>query len=444
MAVQDYFNTNMGLPTQKDYQPYQFNSKGDNLSPTPTGAPITVDVDNDDRTSHQFKAQALQAQIDTASVYNTSNKIVGSTGYHYDKIDDSRPAQARNAAMAFAEGYFSHMGDQGQAIMAGAVGASNSVSNINNSVKRQSLIPDLESKGYNPIDIDKWIQTGDTKDLITNKGSWTSDGKGFMHNTLTGEVKPIPGYQQPQIKPVQVNLGDRVAFVNPITGEEVNSLDTGIRPGSSSTVGSLGGDIGLDEDEANSSEDTPAIKDGQYGNYDKKTGNFKPLGQKEQTYWREHSQAKQGNTSASYKIENNDLDTIANADLKDLEGMTGSLDQHLDIDNPVINNQTDNRDVYAAAKKIEGLQGLSGVALAKAAGLSGINTEGEYKLVAKAVAQLDRSSPANLIASVKRIKTDLQAIQDEHDRSVGVNRKSNDKSTSQMSDEELVDYYNRG
>ncbi|MGG7954779.1 hypothetical protein PGN61_20965 [Klebsiella aerogenes] len=436
MAVQDYFNNSVGLPTQQDYQPNQFNSKGESLSPTPTGAPITVDVDNDNRTSQQWKGQALQATQDTLSVYDTSNKIVGSTGYLYEKIDDSRPTQARNAAMAFAEGYFSHMGDQGQAIAAGALGASQSVSNINGAIKRQSLITDLESKGYNPIDIDKWIQTGDTKDLITNKGSWTSDGKGFMHNTLTGEVKPIPGYQQPQIKPVQVNLGNRVAFVDPITGKEISSFETGLKPGSTGTT-TGGGDIGLDEDEANA-DDTPEMENGLYGTRDKKTGNFKPLGQKEQEHWRQREQAKQGNTSASYQIENNDLDTIANASAKDLEGITGSFDQHLGLNNPVINLQSSNREVYAAAKKIEGLQGLSGVALAKAAGLSGINTDREYQSVAKAVAQLDRSSPENLIASVKRIKTDLQAIQDEHDRSLGVNKNN---STSHLNDDELLNKY---
>lgn len=437
MAI-DYFNYGMGsqgLATQQDYQPEQYNAAGKSLSPTPTGKPISVDADNDDRDSLQFKQQALQAQQDTAGAYDTSNKIVGSTGYHYDKIDDTRIGQARNAAMSFAEGYLSHMGDMGQATAAGALGASQAVSNHAGALKRQSMIQDLESKGYNPIDIDKWIQTGDTKDLITNKGSWTSDGKGYLHNTLTGEVKQMPGYQE-QAKPQQLhylkNPDGTYTAVNPVTNEVV-----GGNVGTSTGVN--GGDIGLDEDEAANTDETPAIRNGQYGNFDKK-GNFKPLGQKEQQYWREHEQAKSGNTSASFQIENNDLDTLANADESDLEGLTGSFDQHLDISNPAINYQTKNRDVYAAAKKIEGLQGLSGVSLAKAAGLSGINTKEEYNLVAKAVAQLDRSSPSNLIASVKRIKKDLQAIQDEHDRSVGVN-KSSTKTSKDMSDDELIQHY---
>lgn len=253
MSVLDYFNNGMGsqgLATQQDYQPNQYNALGKSLSPTPTGNPITVDTDNDQRNSQQFKQQALQAQQDTAGAYDTSNKIVGSSGYHYAKIDDSRVGQARSAAMAFADGYFSHMGDQGQATAAGALAASQSVSNHVGALKRQSLIQDLESKGYNPIDIDKWIQTGDTKDLITNKGSWTSDGKGYMHNTLTGEVKQIPNYQEQQ-KLTKVNLGDRVAFVDE-QGNEVKSLATGIKPGSTST-GTDGGDIGLDDLEHDSS-----------------------------------------------------------------------------------------------------------------------------------------------------------------------------------------------
>lgn len=252
MSVLDYFNYNLGsqaLATQQDYKPNQYNSNGDSVSPTPlsNGAQISVDVDNDNRTSQQFKQQALQAQQDTANAYDTSNKIVGSSGYHYDKIDDSRVGQARSAAIAFADGYLSHMGDQSQAIAAGSIAASQGVSNYIGKVKRQSMIQDLETKGYNPIDIDKWIQTGNTRDLITNKGSWTSDGKGFIHNTLTGEVKREEGYQD-QEKLTKVNLGDRVAFVNS-RGEEVTSLAAGAKPTAtgSTSSSSNGGSIGLDD-----------------------------------------------------------------------------------------------------------------------------------------------------------------------------------------------------
>ncbi|HDS4910786.1 TPA: hypothetical protein QH056_001821 [Klebsiella oxytoca] len=252
MAVQDYFNNSVGLPTHQDYQPNQFNSKGESLSPTPTGAPITVDVDNDNRNGLLLKQQALQATQDTLSVYDTSNKIVGSTGYLYEKIDDSRPTQARNAAMAFAEGYFSHMGDQGQAIAAGALGASQSVSNINGSIKRQSLIPYLESKEYNPIDIDKWIKTGDTKDLIVNKGKYEYDPEsGTVWNPLTGNVRYIgvSGAVQQRLDTNRMNADTQMQEMQYNTKKPLAVIpegNTAIMPDSSvvTTQPKVGGGVG--------------------------------------------------------------------------------------------------------------------------------------------------------------------------------------------------------
>lgn len=439
MAVQDILNNgayNFKLPTQEDYQPDQFNAKGDSLSPTPTGAPISVDADNDQRNSQQFKRDALQAQQDTAAAYDTSNKIVGSTGYQYEKIDDTRAGQARSAAMAFAEGYLSHMGDQGAATAAGALGASQAVSNHSGALKRQSLIQDLESKGYNPIDIDKWIQTGDTKDLVVNKGSWTSDGNGYMHNTLTGEIKQMPGYNQ--TKPQQLhylkNPDGTYTAVDPTTNQVIGGNVGQAKPATDN-----GGDIGLDD-----LDDNPAFKDDGNGGvlkldgYDKNHNpKYVAASAKESDAFRNRGTAAAPDATQVQQTQN--IDTLLNATDNQIEGFTGRADQLAQLDSNYITLQTpeDDRKYLAAAKEIEGYMQNQGVGAAKSMGLSGINTLEEAQRAFKSMPQLDRSSPKAFRDSVQRIKDYVTNYNNQkHPNSTGSKKSSKD-----MTDDELINLY---
>lgn len=404
----DYFNygqTSQGLATQQDYQNQQYNSKGDSLSPTPTGAPITVDYNNDQRTPVDFKQQALQAQRDTMPAQNTDNKIIGQSGYAYDKIPDSRADRARQAAMAFAEGYFSHMGDASQAGAAGGLAAMNATAQHEGMLKRQTLIHDLESKGYNPIDIDKWIQTGNTQDLVTNKGSWTSDGKGYLHNTLTGEVKQVPGYQAPAEKLTHVDLGDSIGFVNQ-SGQVVNRVAKGSKPVSTATGSDSG--IGLDDDEANSNDQTPEMQNGIYGVRDSK-GNFKPLGQKEQSYWRDKAQAKANPNAmdANTQLVSDDLDHLESLSDDQIDKFTGHVISKSDEAQGAYAEYhgKDAQANLAASKRLSTQLGNAAISAAKASGASGINTEAELKRFTAGVPQVRYTSPEDYRQSLKEIRT---------------------------------------
>lgn len=87
--------------------------------------------------------------------------------------------------------------DSGQQLSAAVNGAYRS----EKQAQRFKKIDELESKGYNSIDIDKWIQTGDSKDLLTNKGKWEDNHDGSQTNSLTGERRTVelsPLQQQQQ------------------------------------------------------------------------------------------------------------------------------------------------------------------------------------------------------------------------------------------------------
>lgn len=437
----DTFNYGAGaqLGSYEDYDKDQYNAQGQSLAPNPpaNGTPVANDYSNDTRSPLDYKQQARQAQLDTMSAQNTEGKYVFSDGYMVDKTPDDRMSMARNAAMSYMSAYLAHMGDQNAAIGAGAMNAGETYAYHNARKEREKLLPQLEKSGrYNSLDMGKWLDTGDTKDLIANAGKWQNDGHGSIYNTLTGEVKPSPNYQQPGDKLTHVDTGDSITFVNG-NGDVVKTIPKGVKPGSNVATGS-GGGIGLDEDETNSN--IPEMQNGVYGTRDGK-GNFKPLGQKEQVHWREVAEAKTGDQSASQIQQNKNLDKLIDADPSQVEGFTGSLDQYAGLDNPVINAQVSegDREYLAAAKEIEGYMQNQGVGAAKSMGLSGINTLEEAKRAFASMPQLDRSSPTAFKKSVQRIKEYVDNYNNEQKHNLGVSTKST--STDEMSNEDLLKHY---
>ncbi len=435
------------LVGQEDFDKNQFNANGQQLSQTPpdNGAPIANDYSNDNRTSQDLKQQLRQAQQDINSVSpaddTDDDHILMNDGYKMSKVDDSHLATGMEAATAFLGNYLANMNtDMGKAIAEGSAAAGQAVSIHEDKIKRQEMIKNLEAKTdsfgnplYNSIDLEKWRDTGDTKDLVANAGKWTSDGKGWMHNTLTGQSRQIPGYQGEE-KLTKVDLGDRVSFVNP-NGVEVHSFDKGIKPGTvvPNSLDSSGDD--------GTGDQVPEMQNGVYGTRDYK-GTFKPLGQKEQVYWRDHAQAEQGNKSPTEIQQNKNIDLLLNAGNDQLEGFTGKADQMLSMDNPYINLNTnqDNRQYLAAAKELEGYMQNQGVGAAKSMGLSGINTLEEARRAFASMPQLDRSSPQAFRDSVKRINEYVTNYNNQtlHNRGVKTTQPS---STNQLSDDDLLKKY---
>ncbi|EEL9457990.1 hypothetical protein FV395_23325 [Salmonella enterica] len=166
----------------QQYSTQQMNVNGETLNPTltPQGLPA-VDPQNDNRTAQDWKSQAWQVNRDASPTADNSHRFTSNTGYHYDLEEEGRDAQQSKATWAYAAAFLGGAG-AGKA----ALFASQATNDHINRIHRQRQINDLESMGYNPIDIQRWTETGDNKDLLTNKGKW-SYSNGFMVNDLTGE-----------------------------------------------------------------------------------------------------------------------------------------------------------------------------------------------------------------------------------------------------------------
>lgn len=195
-----YQITNPTMIEDQQYDSNQHNTLGQPLSQTPpnNGARIANDYSNDNRESFDHKHDLLAAQKSTQNLQDpnadSTNSYTGRNGFKYDLVDDSRAGQVRQAMQGYLTASLAGY-DPGKA----ANFASQGVSNLIATGKRQAMIKQLEDdpEGYNQLDIQKWIQTGNLKDLTANKGKWTiKDGQKI--NELTGEVLDIGITQQQQ------------------------------------------------------------------------------------------------------------------------------------------------------------------------------------------------------------------------------------------------------
>lgn len=434
----DYFNNGVAAGGSRNYDDKQYNAQGYPLAPTTpaNGAQITTDYTNDNRNAYDYKDQARQAQLDTMGAYNTDNKIVMKDGYLIDKIPNSRADQMKQSAMAYADAYLSTRGDVGQAALA----AGGAVNQMNAIAKRQDMIPQLEATGrYQSIDLEKWAQTGNTQDLLTNAGKWQNMGNGIETNTLTGESRQIPGYVQQQ-KLTQVRLGDRVALIDQ-NGNEVHSLATGTKPGTTPTGGATGGGIGLDDEEATN----PAFKKDSNGQLLKLSGynkdgtpRYTSANSKDiESY---NSRENAGVPDANQELVSSDLNKLQALPDSEIDKFTGHI----------ISRSETGQDAYAeaqgagakanlaASKRVSTQMGNSAIAAAKSAGASGINTEAEIKRFTAGVPQVRYSSPEDYKASLKEIQDYANKFRDQLIREKGGKGGS---STQHLSDEDLLKQY---
>ncbi|EGN4266593.1 hypothetical protein IHZ75_004395 [Salmonella enterica] len=191
MAIQDIVNSSpygtQYMFGESQYNPTQTNVLGQSLSPTPTAAGMpAVDPIHDSRTPQDVKQQAQQANLDTLSAHDTAGKVVNpSTGFIFNTAPTDRKSQLITGLIAYGTSYLAGQ-NEGQAL-ANAGQAVNSQIAMN---ERQKLIPELVQKGYADVDIQKYLETGDTKDLLTNKGKINIVGDRSV-NELTGETKDL-------------------------------------------------------------------------------------------------------------------------------------------------------------------------------------------------------------------------------------------------------------
>ncbi|EMR5622775.1 hypothetical protein ABL632_003996 [Salmonella enterica subsp. enterica serovar Braenderup] len=169
------------------YNPTQSNVLGQPLSPTPTAAGLpAVDPVHDTRTPQDIKRDAPQANLDTLAAHDTKDKIVNpSTGYIFDTAPTDRKNQLITGLIAYGTSFLSGE-NEGVALQRAGQAVNSQIAMS----KRQALIPGLIQKGYADVDIQKYLETGDTRDLLVNKGKVNIVGDRSV-NELTGETKDL-------------------------------------------------------------------------------------------------------------------------------------------------------------------------------------------------------------------------------------------------------------
>ncbi|EEO8179066.1 hypothetical protein G7D34_003697 [Salmonella enterica] len=402
------------------YDPTKSNVLGENLAPTAgySNELPALDFSNDTRTAQDWKEQARQANIDANPNpdIDDDSMYTSTAGNRYKKVNNSRADQVLAAVGAFLSTDIA-TGNGGAAAQA----AGKAVYNLEGQAKRFSQIDKLEATGrYNTIDIDKWIETGDNADLTRNAGKWQNMGNGMEANTLTGESRQIPGYQV-QTKLRQVNLGDRVAFVD-ANGNEVKSIQRGAAP-KAGAVGVEGGSIGLDDIEAQDNSGYQ-FENGQWVQHTTDAHGrpqTKVAGVQMQKLLNEQQSAGQQNPQqAQMSKDLSTLTTAANSGQVDtFTGLKSNLpDTAINLYNQTQGTPQE-RDAYNAANRIDGYMQNQGVGAAKEMGLSGINTIDEAKRAFASMPRLDRSSSAALARSITDINNYVQNFNAQKARSAG-------------------------
>ncbi|HGB5300375.1 TPA: hypothetical protein ACIVOM_003616 [Salmonella enterica subsp. enterica serovar Virchow] len=417
------------------YNPTQSNVLGQSLAPVnPQGNLSAVDAQNDTRTPEQFKLDAQQAnKIASNSPDEDENYITSQGGNKYEKVNNSKWDQSLTAAATYMSAYFSSNGDVGKAAQATGQAL------YNNDAKEHRLkqVDQLEQAGMNPLDIQNWINSGDKKDLVTNKGSWTSGGNGTMFNTLTGETRQIQGAVNNNVPVKTENLGDRVIeyYADGTTKERTR----GVSPDKTFTAaGATGGGIGLDEDEANANggfvfENGQWVQHTTYANGRPKTVVANATQQKALN---EQQAAQQPNAQQTQM--SGDLSTLSNAIASNnVGGFTGQVVSRLPgvVSDVLSTANPTERAAYNAATRIEGNMQNMGIAAATQMGASGINTEAEAERYFKSMPRLDKTSPEALKASVEAIQAYTQNYNANKAASKGTTQ------AKQLTDDELLKKY---
>lgn len=180
----DNYDLTPGLP---HFDSQKFGSQDQPLyNTTPLGNLPALDTDNDSRTAFDHKSDHQQALRDTADPDDDEGYYISDSGNKYENVDNTRKGQLRDGIVSYLSTFFATGGNNQKAF----ISSYNAIDNLESKSKRFAKINELEQKGYNPMDIQNYINDGDPKTLIANKGKWKMQN-GYMVNDLTGEVKEL-------------------------------------------------------------------------------------------------------------------------------------------------------------------------------------------------------------------------------------------------------------
>lgn len=347
-----------------------------------------------------------QAQQDLQNAPNPnktddSKYVSKATGYSYQKPQEaSHLHDILGSVMGYLAGY-AQTGDTG----AGLANAYQLVKQRKDKEARFGNIDYLEKQGYNPKDIDSYVQSGDPRDLVLNKSTYQNLGEGYVMDnqgnvkrvfTPATETKPTP-----EKVPVQLDNGQTL-MVSPENALQYHThrQDQALKVDMN--------DMNFDEGESGGHEpfqDSTGVWHGY--KYDSKSHNYVDyvMGPQQQKQLNEKAAA--SNPSARETLVSQDLNTLSNATPKELDvAGVGTLDQYI----PALGNIQSgmkggkSREVYNAAQRIDSYMLTQGVGEAKAMGASGINTPQEAQMYFASMPRLDKSSPEAFQQSVAKIK----------------------------------------
>lgn len=436
------FWDNQDLSFGDSYNPTQSNVLGQSLAPiTPQGDIAATDPQFDQRNPLQIKQDAQEAnKVATNSADEADNSFTSANGNKYQKVDNSDWHDALIAGATYFSNYMANGGNAGKA----GIAAGQAVKDNDDRAHRLSQADDLEAKGMNPLDIQNWINSGDKKDLVTNKGSWTSGGNGTMFNTLTGETRQIPGAVNQSIPVKTENLGDRVVeyYADGTTKERAK----GVSPETTfKAAGASGGGIGLDEEDQQPQTQTDANGNTYYWQpfANGKGGKWTPYSATNQKQLKESENA--GQPTANQQLITTDLQTVNNATPEQINTFTGQFVGRTSTGRDIASSlDPETRKVYQASERLGGQLGNAAIAGAKSAGASGINTEAEIKRFTAAVPQVDYTSEANYKASIAKIQQYAENFKNELIRSKGgkvAQQPQQQPQQQQLTDDELLKKY---
>ncbi|EHX9244016.1 hypothetical protein K3712_000546 [Escherichia coli] len=437
------------LGTDLNYQDNQQNAQGQSLSPTPpaNGGTISNDYSNDPRTAFDFKQQLRQANLDTQDAHDTTNKYVFKDGTSIKLVPDSRSDRAANAALQFGLSYFGTDGDQNKAIANATSNMIGAIQYHDSMVKRQDMLKTLEDKTdqfgnplYNPLDLAKWRDTGDTKDLIQNQGKWLSDGNGWMHNELTGQSRQIPGWSESKQQQLHYlkNPDGTYTAVNPFTNKNFGTVGTSNGLGVNSLDNSGDDGTGDENNHGYKFENGQWVKP-HFNSKGVQTGYDVAGAQLAKQLNENQAASKPGANEVQM---NTDIKTVIDGLNHDNHTGSSFIGKERFLPDKIQDAYLDDADrpMYRALTRIEGNMQNQGIAAATEMGASGINTEAEAERYFKSMPRPDRSSRGALRQSLIDIQNYTQKWNEGKRAKAGVETKSSN-STAHLSDDELVKMY---
>lgn len=355
---------------------------------------------------------AFNKEQDDANNTFTSDK----TGYTYKKYEQSQMGDTVNAITGYLMGYLVN-NDVGEGMQA----AYHMTKRADERAERFKQVSYLEDRGYNPTDIASWVEDGKQESLVQNKITYQNLGDGYVSDN-TGNVfhvggnATLTGNNKPDI--MEVNAGGETHLIDKKTMQTLRVIPHTNTPAqeAKATMGN-----GSNIPDRYLDENGSLILGSFYDDDSKQLMRGKIVHDK---YTIETMDAK---SKAAFEMANGNA---IDAEAKTTRGNFDYLNNHMNdkdqngdllsdkLTHSVLsqsqndwyyNHDKQYTEYRARANQLQAGLGNAAISLARASGISGINTLPEYERYAAAVGHIDYSTPETLKST---LSTAQQAYED--------------------------------